>query len=542
MIGSVVGSNYLVLRLLGQGGMGAVYEAEDQRTGVRVALKVMHGEHIHKDSNRVGRFQREAKAASAIDSDHIARVVDWGTDDFGAPFIVMELLAGEDLHELLKRTGVLPPDVALRVAAQACLGLAKAHEAHVMHRDIKPANLFLARRGDGEVVVKILDFGVAKIRPEGDGHETTGLTRTGGMIGSPMYMSPEQARGLKGVDFRTDLWSLGVVMYRALTGHTPLEDTEALGDLIVSLCSRPPKPIQDIAPWVPPEIAAVAHGALQIDREARFPDARAMLDAMTKLLPSGARITESMLAPLDPAGRSVVAARLVETTADPSAPGIVGRTPATTTPPPAPALTTVPATTTASLRPPADGSTGAPVVPTQAPPPQPAPSRWPAAVIAASIGLVAVGAFGVLRATSHGATPGGTATAATSATAEPPPPPPASAAPTVAPVAEPPRRVMLVVMPAGVSVEVDGAAAKVQDGTVEIEGALGSVHRVRLTRGKAEVAADVSVTESGAAPPKLELGAGAQGPGKLPPGPASASPKTPKPHGTGNPLLPDRFE
>ena len=270
--------------------MGAVYEAEDRRTGVHVAVKVMHGDHIKRDTTRVGRFQREAKAAAAIDSDHIARVLDWGMDDVGAPFIVMEMLVGEDLQELLKRVGALRPEVALRVAAQACIGLAKAHEAHVMHRDIKPANLFLARLPGGEVVVKILDFGVAKIRPEGEqGQETTGLTRTGGMIGSPMYMSPEQARGLKAIDFRTDLWSLGVVLYRALTGHTPHEDTEALGDLIVSLCSRPPKPIQDIARWVPPAIAAVAHGALQIAPEARFTDAQAMLDAMRRLLPHGDR-------------------------------------------------------------------------------------------------------------------------------------------------------------------------------------------------------------------------------------------------------------
>jgi eukaryotic-like serine/threonine-protein kinase len=520
--------------------MGAVYEAEDARTGAHVALKLMHGEQIKRDSTRVGRFQREAKAAAAIDSEHIARVLDWGTDDLGAPYIVMELLAGEDLQELLKRTGALPPEVALRIAAQACLGLSKAHEAHVMHRDIKPANLFLARRGDGRVVVKILDFGVAKIRPEGEhGQETTGLTRTGGMIGSPMYMSPEQARGLKAVDFRTDLWSLGVVMYRALTGHTPHEDTEALGDLIVSLCSRAPAPIQDIAAWVPPEIAAIAHGALQIAPEARFTDARAMLEAMRALLPQGDALTESALVPIDAARRSVIAMRLSETTADPSAPGVVGRTPA---PSISDDLAVRPAqamTTAAGQQ--VNASTGAPVVPTRPPPPPATPVRWTAVVIAGVIAVVGFGAFGVLRATSPTAG-AGVPDAGSPATQEPAPSAPASAVPRVAPAAEPARRVMLVVMPAGVSADVDGAPTRVQDGTVEIEGALGSVHHVRVYRGRVEVAADVTVTDSGAVPPKLELGHGAPGIGKAPAGPASAAPAASKPRGTGNPLMPDRFE
>src|SRR5262249_41421569 len=151
-----------------------VYEGALVHTGQRVAVKVMRGEPDGSGGgDQVGRFQREARAAATIASDHVAQVLDWGTDPGqAAPYIVMEYLEGEDLHTLLKRVGALGPDTALRIAAQACLGLAKAHEARIIHRDIKPANLFLARQADGQVRVKILDFGIAKIRPERDGGET----------------------------------------------------------------------------------------------------------------------------------------------------------------------------------------------------------------------------------------------------------------------------------------------------------------------------------------------------------------------------------
>ncbi|MEO7592691.1 MAG: serine/threonine-protein kinase, partial [Byssovorax sp.] len=223
MIGTLLASRYRLQALLGQGGMGVVHQAIDETTGARVAVKLVHAEMIRDastkdDVSKLTRFLREAKAAAAIQGEHVARTLDWGTDEStGQPFIVMELLEGEDLSVALKRVHVLPPDVALRIAAQACEGLLQAHLARVTHRDIKPANLFLARTPTGEIVVKILDFGIAKIRPENDTDgETTALTRTGSMLGSPKYMSPEQARGSRTLDARTDLWSLGVVMHRAL--------------------------------------------------------------------------------------------------------------------------------------------------------------------------------------------------------------------------------------------------------------------------------------------------------------------------------------
>src|SRR5262249_24458096 len=157
---------------------------------------------------------------------------DAGTDaETCLPFLVMEYLEGEDVQHLIKRLGPLSPDLALRIVAQACLGLDRAHEARIIHRDIKPANFFLAKAGfdthPAQRVVKLLDFGIAKIAPDPsyDSGETAGLTRTGSMLGSPLYMSPEQARGHKDIDRRADVWSMGVVLYQALTGRTPHQDT-----------------------------------------------------------------------------------------------------------------------------------------------------------------------------------------------------------------------------------------------------------------------------------------------------------------------------
>lgn len=292
--------------------MGSVHEAEHIETGERVALKCIDGDLLVRGKGSVERFQREARAMSSIDTEHAVRVLDVGTDpESKAPYMAMELLEGEDLQHLLDRVGSLEPDAALRIAAQVCLGLQKAHEARVVHRDIKPANLFLARRGEGEIVVKILDFGIAKIKPEpSQGGPTTGLTRTGGLIGSPLFMSPEQARGLRDIDFHTDIWSLGLVLYRALSGKLPHGHIVAFGDLIIAICSQAPRPIQELAPWVQPEVAAVVHGALKIDADERFPTAAAMLDAIRPLLPDGWALRDELLVPVSPETRASVAAKL----------------------------------------------------------------------------------------------------------------------------------------------------------------------------------------------------------------------------------------
>jgi Tol biopolymer transport system component len=217
----------------------------------------------------------------------------------------MDHLRGDDLQRLIDRVGPLPPDVALRVAAQALLGLEETHEAGIVHRDVKPANLFLARGDDGTITVKLLDFGIAKVTYDAlyDG-AAPGLTHTGGLLGSPLYMSPEQVQSSKSVDHRTDLWSLGSALYCALAGRAPFHGVESVGKLMVAICSTSPPPVRAVAPWVPPEVAAVVHGALTIDADARYPSAAAMLGAVRALLPGGSAIHEEMLAGVSPEVRA----------------------------------------------------------------------------------------------------------------------------------------------------------------------------------------------------------------------------------------------
>jgi serine/threonine-protein kinase len=313
LIGQICDGKYRIIRLIGQGGMGSVHEAEQLGTGQLVALKCIGADLFARDKTSVDRFQREAVAMSAIDTDHIVRVLDVGVDPAtGAPYMALELLDGEDLQHLLARVEKLEPDTALRIAAQICLGLEKAHEARVVHRDIKPANVFLARRGDGEIVVKILDFGIAKIKREASAEDgiTAGLTRNGGIIGSPAYMSPEQARGLGDIGYTADLWSLGVLLYRCLSGTVPHDHLEAYGDVLLAICSQTPLPVQAHAPWVRPEAAAVIRGALQIKIGDRFSTATAMLDAIRPLLPGGWSLHEDLLSPVSAATRASVTPKL----------------------------------------------------------------------------------------------------------------------------------------------------------------------------------------------------------------------------------------
>jgi serine/threonine-protein kinase len=234
-----------------------------------------------------------------MDSPHIVGVLDSGTDSAtGSLYLVMEYLEGEDLQRLLERVGALEPDVGLRIAGQALLGLVDAHAVGIIHRDIKPGNLFLARTGDGTVSVKVLDFGIAKMRKGPLQYEqSTGLTATGGFLGSPRYMSPEQVQSSKDVDPRSDVWSVGCVLYRALAGEPPHRwSGNAIGRLIVAICRVPAPRLSERAPWVTAEVEVVVHGALEIDLVRRTPSAGAMLDAIRALTPGGFALREEMLA------------------------------------------------------------------------------------------------------------------------------------------------------------------------------------------------------------------------------------------------------
>jgi eukaryotic-like serine/threonine-protein kinase len=205
----------------------------------------------------------------------------------GAPFMVLELLTGSDVAAELRAHGPLPVGTALRVVAQAALGLHKAHERGVVHRDIKSANLFLCDTGGEEAKLKILDFGIAKVlRDELTEAGPGALTGTGAILGSPRYISPEQVQGLKSVDHRADIWSLGAVLYELLSGQTPYEGAASVGHLVLMLriCSEAPPSLLELAPWVPPEVARIVQGCLRHDPRKRYPTARALASAVAEVL------------------------------------------------------------------------------------------------------------------------------------------------------------------------------------------------------------------------------------------------------------------
>ncbi|MBM4359664.1 MAG: serine/threonine protein kinase [Deltaproteobacteria bacterium] len=309
MIGKTLDGKYEIVRAIGEGGMGAVYEAVHVGVGRRVAVKVISADDLAKKESQVARFHREAKLAGGIETRHICQVFDTGTDEEGHPYMVMELMRGRDVSEQLKLSGPLAPEAALAVIVQACRGLQKAHDAGVIHRDIKPANLFLCEEEDGEITVKVLDFGIAKIRddlvPDKGAYPT--LTRTGALIGSPLYMSPEQARGKQDIDHRSDIYSLGVVLYRMLSGRAPFEDIDAFGDLLMSIGTEPPPPLQKFAPWAEASVAQLAHHALMTRREDRHQTATELMAASEALLPSGFRLRKDHLKALDAEVRDRVA-------------------------------------------------------------------------------------------------------------------------------------------------------------------------------------------------------------------------------------------
>jgi len=315
VIGTVLGEKYEVTGKVAEGGMGTVFEGKHLQTGRVVALKVLRAKDLEKKVTHVRRFQREARAAGSIDTDHIARVIDTGEDEEGRPYIVMERLNGEDLAELLERVSPLHPPTAIAIAAQACRGLQKAHDAGVVHRDIKPSNLYLAEREEGEVVVKLLDFGIAKLsvtQLDNLGHETA-LTKAGALLGSPVYMSPEQARGKREIDHHADIWSLGVVLYRMVSGQVPFPDLP-LGELLMSICATPVPPIQDVAPWVSPELASVIHRALRLDPKERYATMSEFEAALCALVPR-VSLSVAQLHALDAKSQQSVARR-AEITAD----------------------------------------------------------------------------------------------------------------------------------------------------------------------------------------------------------------------------------
>jgi serine/threonine protein kinase len=302
LVNKKLDGRYLVKRLIGKGGMGNVYEVQTD-SGELLAAKVVSAGVHGASSATLQRFAREAKSSSAINSVNVVRTVDAGCDNtLGFPYIIMELLHGVDLSSIMKSEGALPPEIAVRLMVQAARGVAAAHARGVVHRDIKPANLFLQQDPrKSEVTVKVCDFGVAK-RIAGMGISTAAsqysLTRSGGMLGSPMYMSPEQARNAKAVDERTDVWSLSVVLWEALSGQRLWGGHSSLGELIVAICTEPIQRLEAAAPWVPGELARVVHRGLERDPDKRTPTVRALIEQLDAFAGGSDRLVTSQLSGL----------------------------------------------------------------------------------------------------------------------------------------------------------------------------------------------------------------------------------------------------
>jgi serine/threonine protein kinase len=272
--GQRLGDRYVLDRLLAEGGMGSVYEATDQRLGRRVAVKLVHDDLVG-DPRIVERFRREALASGSLGHPHIVQVTDFVDAPGEPPFLVMELLRGESLAATLKREQRLSPDRTTFIAWQALDALAAAHDAGIVHRDLKPGNIFLTEVAGVRDVVKLLDFGVAKLRASPSSHK---LTRKGDRVGTPAFMAPEQARGEE-VDPRTDVYALGVVMYGALSGVSPFWSPNP-NEIIRRLLVGEKVPLVELVPEADRGLIAVVERAMHPDRSERFASARAMRAAL----------------------------------------------------------------------------------------------------------------------------------------------------------------------------------------------------------------------------------------------------------------------
>ena|GEM_PF-1814827 len=283
LIGRVIAGRYRIVGQLGEGGMGEVFVAEHLMIGRKVAIKRLHPELV-SDERAVQRFQREARAAAATGHEHIVEVLDLGYADDNAPYLVMEYLRGQSLAELIKREGRLTPQRTCFLLGQVLAALEAVHRQEIVHRDLKPDNVFITRRpGVGEFV-KVLDFGISKMKEENG--EALHLTRTGMMMGTPFYMSPEQARGVRDVDHRVDLYAVGVMLYECLTGRLPFSSDNYHALLQQILRTEPKKP-SDFAPLVEAALDAVTLRAIGKDPALRYGSA---VEFAAALQPFGASV------------------------------------------------------------------------------------------------------------------------------------------------------------------------------------------------------------------------------------------------------------
>jgi serine/threonine protein kinase len=269
-VGQLIAGKYRVEKMLGRGGMGVVMAALHEQLNQRVALKFLTDD-AYQQPEAVTRFLREARAAVQIQSEHVARVMDVGTLESGAPYMLMEYLRGLDLKEVSSRRGPLPVSEAVDFLLQACDAVAEAHSLGIVHRDLKPSNLFLTERPDGTPLVKVLDFGISKALQGSRGSETSQhqMTASAAIMGSPQYMSPEQIRSSKNVDARADVWALGTILHELIAG-TPTYVADTVPGLLAMIVADSPPPLTASRPDAPAEVEAAILRCLEKDRERRF--------------------------------------------------------------------------------------------------------------------------------------------------------------------------------------------------------------------------------------------------------------------------------
>jgi serine/threonine-protein kinase len=274
--GQILADKYRIVRMIGHGGMGSVYEGENVRIRRRVAIKTLHAG-VSQKPDVLERFEREAQAAGRIGSEHIVEVLDMGDLQDGSRFMVMEFLEGMTLGERIVKQGRIAPRELVPIMAAMLDGLAAAHAAGIIHRDLKPANVFLTRLRNQPDFVKILDFGVSKFNVLNS--EEMSMTRTGAVVGTPYYMSPEQAKGSRAIDHRSDLYSAGVILYEAITGQVPF-NAQTFNELIFKIALESPPPPEQFVPGLDSNFAVIMRRSMARDPNERFQSAAEMRDAL----------------------------------------------------------------------------------------------------------------------------------------------------------------------------------------------------------------------------------------------------------------------